>query len=255
MKLLPLPAFNDNYFWMLILGEQAVVIDPGQADPVLQALEEHQVRLATILITHHHADHIAGVQELTQKTNATVYAPNHPSIPAPFTLVGDNEWVHFLGLSAQVIAVPGHTLTHVAYYAQHSPLGPLLFCGDTLFSAGCGRMFEGDPVGFLESLDKLAALQAPTLVCAAHEYTLANLRFALAVEPNNQDLIQYTERCKALREQNIPTLPSTIGQERLVNPFLRVREKTVIDSARHFKHGVSSPVEVFAALRAWKNEF
>jgi hydroxyacylglutathione hydrolase len=259
MKLIPLPAFTDNYFWLLTSGENAIVVDPGDAATVLDALDSHRLKLQNILITHHHSDHIGGLEQLVKETKATVFSPNHPSIPKPYTNVSDMESIEFLGLKAQILQVPGHTLTHLAYFIPTSVLGPILFCGDTLFSAGCGRMFEGNPEGFLDSLMKLAALPTQTLVCPAHEYTLSNLKFARAVEPNNQNLIDYEQSCTAKRKNNVPTLPTRMGEELKINPFLRVVEAQVIQSAsRHdpsIAHHDLQPWQVFATLRSWKNDF
>ena len=255
MKLIPLPAFNDNYLWMISQDGRALVVDPGDPAPVLRALEENQLTLECILVTHHHSDHIGGVQSLVEKTGATVYSPNLPSVPRPFIPVHDNDSFSVLGLGVQALAVPGHTLTHVAYFMPNSALGSILFCGDTLFSAGCGRMFEGDPVGFCASLERLSQLPPKTLVCPAHEYTLSNLKFANAVEPNNANLKDYTQHCKSLRAKDLPTLPTTIEKENLINPFLRVKVNEVIQSAQKINPSAASAAEIFATLRSWKNDF
>jgi len=255
MKLIPLPAFTDNYFWLLVKDGRALVVDPGQAEPVLEALELFKLKLEAILITHHHSDHIGGLESLQKKTQAVVYAPNHPSISTPHEIQYDGNYFECLGMNAQVIGVPGHTLTHLAYYFSLTDLGPVLFCGDTLFSGGCGRMFEGTPEVFLNSLNKLASLPEETLVCSAHEYTISNLKFAKAVEPSNQNLDEYIDKCTKLRANNTPTLPSSIRQELLINPFLRVNKPQVIESANNFDPVAKTEQQIFAALRQWKTVF
>jgi hydroxyacylglutathione hydrolase len=256
MKLLPLPAFQDNYLWLLQDGQRALVVDPGDAEPVLAGLRQAAARLEAILVTHHHGDHTGGVQALRAATGAVVYGPARESIPNPFEPVAGGDTVTALGLPWQVIDVPGHTAGHVAYYCPDVDGTPLLFCGDTLFSGGCGRLFEGTPAQMLASLDRLAALPGATRVCCAHEYTLSNLRFARAVEPGNDNLIPYLSHCETLRSQHQPTLPSTIGQERQINPFLRTREPEVVRAAQAFNGAdPGDEAEVFAAIRQWKNEF
>jgi hydroxyacylglutathione hydrolase len=256
MKLIPLPAFQDNYLWLLHDGRRALVVDPGDAQPVLACLQRDRLQLEAILVTHHHPDHIGGLDAVRDATGAAVYGPARERIPEPLTRVAQGDVVDVLGLAFQVLDVPGHTAGHVAYYCPDVDGRPLLFCGDTLFSGGCGRLFEGTPAQMLASLDKLAALPGATQVCCTHEYTLSNLKFALAVEPGNAELINYQQRCAQLRARNLPTLPSTIGQERQINPFLRTRLPGVAHGAR--AHDAATPpdeVGVFATLRNWKNEF
>lgn len=257
MNLLALPAFTDNYLWLLHDAHHAVVVDPGQAEPVLQALEDRGLQLQAILVTHHHADHVGGIDALRQATGARVYGPAHERIPGPFIPLSQGSRVEVLGLDFDVFDVPGHTAGHVAYFCPQVDGGPLLFCGDTLFSGGCGRLFEGTPAQMLNSLDRLAALPGDTRVCCAHEYTLSNLKFARAVEPGNAALLQYMGRCEALRAQGQPTLPSRIALERDINPFLRTRENAVAAAAAGFAPttDMRDAVAVLAALRAWKNDF
>jgi len=256
MHLIPLPAFTDNYIWMIHDGSAAVVVDPGEAAPVLDALARLRLPLAAILVTHHHGDHVGGVDALRHHLQGPVYGPARERIPTPFVALNGGDEVDVLALRFRVLDVPGHTSGHIAYF---SPAGsseaPLLFCGDTLFSGGCGRLFEGTPAQMNTSLESLAALPADTRVCCAHEYTLANLKFAQAVEPGNADLAEYTRWCEAQRAALQPTLPARLGRERLINPFLRCAEPAVAQAAQ--QHGASSPgtVDVFAALRQWKNEF
>ncbi len=261
MNLIALPAFTDNYIWMLHDGVDAVVIDPGDCAPVLAALDRLELKLAAILVTHHHADHVGGVAGLRSRLVGPMFGPAFESIPEPYVPVRGGETVRVLGLDFEVIDVPGHTSGHIAYFHRpHSIPGaateaPLLFCGDTLFSGGCGRLFEGTPAQMHHSLQTLAALPGDTRVCCAHEYTLSNLKFARAVEPDNADVDRYTRWCEQQRAADRPTLPGRIADERAVNPFLRCGVPAVIETAR--RHGArgQQPVEVFTALRLWKNEF
>ncbi|PUE61241.1 hydroxyacylglutathione hydrolase [Limnohabitans sp. Rim8] len=259
MNLIALPAFSDNYLWLWQQDQLAVVVDPGDAAPVLQALADHGLTLAAILVTHHHADHVGGVRELHLATGAQVFGPAREEVPAPFTPVMHGDHLELLGQTVAVLDVPGHTAGHVAYFLPNAPHSPVLFCGDTLFSGGCGRIFEGTPAQMLASLDSLAALPPTTRVCCAHEYTLSNLRFALAVEPSNTDLQTYMAQCQQLRAQGTPTLPAQLGTELQINPFLRARHPRVRHAvAQHA--GLSAleqtdDVAVFAALREWKNDF
>jgi len=255
MKIIALPAFADNYIWLLHDGGRALAVDPGDAQPVLQALQRDGLHLAAILVTHHHPDHTGGVQALREATGAAVYGPARERIPAPYTPLKDGDIVTVLDIAWKVIDVPGHTAGHIAFFAQDIEGAPLLFCGDTLFSGGCGRLFEGTPAQMLASLDTLAALPGTTRVCCTHEYTLSNLRFARAVEPANQALLQYETECRALRERQMPTLPSTLSVERQINPFLRTRERTVKQAVQDWQSTADDEIAVFAALRQWKNEF
>ena len=253
MQLIPLPAFTDNYIWMLHNGRHALVVDPGDARPVIDALQQLDVTLETILVTHHHADHTGGIDELRRQTGCKVFGPMREPMPEPLIRLSDGEQAKALGLSFRVMNVPGHTAGHIAYYGKDVNGAPLLFCGDTLFSGGCGRLFEGTPAQMLQSLDSLSALPDATLVCCAHEYTLSNLKFAALVDPDNKDLAVHTARCQIQRAKLRPTLPSTIKTERLINPFLRSREPALIAAAQSFDATAMDEIAVFTALRQWKN--
>ncbi len=255
MNLVALPAFTDNYIWMLHDGARAAVVDPGEAAPVEAALEAQGLELAAILVTHHHPDHVGGVDALRPRLKGPVWGPASEAIPAPFEKLSGGAQIKVLGLSFQVIDVPGHTAGHIAYFETGADKAPILFCGDTLFSAGCGRLFEGTPAQMLDSLARLNALPADTRVCCTHEYTLSNLRFAAAVEPGNTAVSEHTQACRATREAGRPTLPSSLARERQINPFLRCTAPEVVASARAQGARSEAEVEVFAALRDWKNRF
>jgi hydroxyacylglutathione hydrolase len=254
MKLAALPAFADNYIWMLHDGVEAVVVDPGDEGPVIAALDAMSLQLAGILVTHHHADHVGGVNALRTRLRGPVYAPAGETIPEPNQPLQEGDQIQVLGHRFQVMDVPGHTAGHIAYLELEVD-EPLLFCGDTLFSGGCGRLFEGTPAQMHHSLQRLAALPDRTQVCCTHEYTLSNLRFAAAVEPHNAALQTYTAHCQAERAAGRPTLPSRIALERQINPFLRSAEPTVVDAALAQGASGRDGPEVFAALRRWKDNF
>jgi len=255
MNLAALTAFADNYIWMLHDGARALVVDPGDATPVHAALDRLNLELAAILVTHHHGDHIGGVDALRTRLTGEVFGPAHERIPKPYTPLVEGDTVQVLGLQFKVLDVPGHTAGHIAYAQIDVSTSPLLFCGDTLFSAGCGRLFEGSPAQMVTSLAKFAALPTDTQVCCTHEYTLSNLRFAAAVEPGNAQRAAYEVRCRALREQGQPTLPSTIGLELQINPFLRCTEPEVVAQALTQGASARDAVSVLATLREWKNGF
>ncbi len=262
-------AFADNYIW-LIRGrppEHVAIVDPGDPEPVVATLERERLRPVAILCTHHHGDHVGGAYALAARYGIPVYGPARERIRAITHHLeeGDRIELEELELTFTVFEVPGHTAGHIAYYGHG-----MLFCGDTLFSAGCGRLFEGTAAQMYASLTRLAALPEDTKVYCAHEYTLANLRFALAVEPGNHAARNHLEACKRLRARDFPTLPSTIGRERQINPFLRVRTPMVRAAAQQWcRHATSthrgmeissrcaldSDVEVFAVLRRWKDNF
>lgn len=255
MKLIALPAFTDNYIWMLHNGRQALVVDPGESAPVEHALDTHGLVLAGILVTHHHGDHVGGIQALRDRLDGPVYGPAREDIPEPYRPLKDGDSVELLGCRFEVIDVPGHTAGHIAFFHQPADDTPILFCGDTLFSGGCGRLFEGTPAQMHSSLSRLASLPGDTRVCCAHEYTLSNLKFARAVEPHNDALQRYTVRCEELRARQLPTLPSSIDTERRINPFMRCDQPEVVESALAQGAPSRDETDVLAALRQWKNNF
>ena len=258
LSVLTVPAFNDNYLWLIHDGSHAAVVDPGDAGPIREALAAHNLSLTAILLTHHHADHIGGVASLLAEWPVPVYGPRKDGIAVVSQALdeGDRVQVAGLDLELEVLEVPGHTLGHIAY-VRRAPGADWLFCGDTLFAGGCGRLFEGTPAQMADSLAKLAALPDDTLVYCAHEYTVANLKFAQAVEPGNQGLALRMVDATARRGTRLPTVPSTIGLEKGTNPFLRYTEPGIVRSlveAGRLAPG-ATPVEAFTALREWKNVF
>src|SRR3954463_15234124 len=252
-RIVPISAFKDNYVWTLRNERHAAVVDPGEARPVLDYLRREKLELAAILATHHHPDHVGGIAELVRHYRVPVFGPKNEPIATLTHPVseGDRISVPELAVQFEVLDIPGHTRAHIAYYGAGA-----LFCGDTLFACGCGRLFEGTAEQMFASLSKLAALPDDTKVYCGHEYTLANIGFAKAVEPENKALTERETRDKKLREGGKPTLPSTLGEEKATNPFLRSREPAVIESANKYLGArIADPVRVFAAIRDWKNKF
>ena len=253
INIFPIPAFDDNYIWIIHDDKYAVVVDPGDSDPVHEYLAANGLQLAAILITHHHHDHVGGIADLIKGKSIPVFGPHSEHIAGISHPVkgGDTITLDQVGLKLSVIDTPGHTSGHIAYYGANH-----LFCGDTLFACGCGRLFEGTPEQMYASLSKLAQLPPETLIYCAHEYTLANIRFALAVEPDNPELLNREKTDIETRRKNLPTLPSNIGLELLTNPFLRTNQKTVMGSAsKHAGIAITDPVLAFSEIRRWKNNF
>ncbi|HSG02797.1 MAG TPA: hydroxyacylglutathione hydrolase [Marinobacterium sp.] len=252
----PIPAFDDNYIWALHghTQDQIVVVDPGDAEAVTGYLRTHNAQLAAILVTHHHWDHTGGVEALRERFNIPVYGPADSPFSGITDPLEDGNEINILDNRLQIRAVPGHTLDHIAYYQPDQR--PQLFCGDTLFLAGCGRLFEGTPQQMQTAMDYFASLPDETEVYCTHEYSIANLRFAQAVEPQNPAITRALEMCTERRQENRPTLPSTIGAERQYNPYMRTREGSVKAAAEHRTgRALSNEIEVLAAVREWKNQF
>jgi hydroxyacylglutathione hydrolase len=258
-NIIPIPAFHDNYIWTLHNQQHAVVVDPGDAAPVLAYLDAYQLRLAAILCTHRHHDHVDGIHELAQLYNVPVYGPSLEIIPGRTHPVGEGDTIQIaeLGLDLSVLDIPGHTHGHVGYrFSLPGRRG--IFCGDTLFGCGCGRLFDGTIEQLFHSLQRLATLPDDTLVYCAHEYTQTNIRFALSCEPGNPALHQRESDARALREEGRPTLPSTIALEKSTNPFLRCRVQEVthhIEMHTRATLPLNDALAAFTALREWRNHF
>ncbi len=253
ISVFPVRAFQDNYIWTLRRGGNAAVVDPGDARPVLAYLHAETLQLVAILNTHHHADHVGGNAELLEHCKVPVYGPFDERIPAVSRRLreGDRFALQEFGIEFAVFEIPGHTKSHIAFYG-----GGMLFCGDTLFACGCGRLFEGTPRQMHDSLAKLAVLPDATRVYCGHEYTLSNIRFAKAAEAGNPELAKWERTASALRARDEPTLPSTIGREKAANPFLRCDQPGVIAAAsQHAGKALTDPVSVLGAIRDWKNNF
>jgi hydroxyacylglutathione hydrolase len=247
-----IPYLTDNYAWVIRIGLQALIVDPGEATPILQFIAAHGLNLRGILLTHKHWDHVNGVAGLLKQFDVPVFLSKKDAVPTVTDFINEEEEIRLDPFPPiQVLEIPGHTLGHVAYYVKDT-----VFCGDTLFSAGCGKLFEGTAKQMLGSLDKLAHLPLSTKVCCGHEYTLNNLRFAKAVESSNNDIEERMSEVKQLLAEQKPSLPSTIGLELKINPFLRCHETEVIENVKKYA-GASAynRVEVFANLREWKNHF
>lgn len=253
-EVIPLRAFSDNYIWTLRDERCAAVVDPGDAAPVLDYIERERLALVAILNTHHHADHVGGNAALLRRyPGIPVFGPHDTRIAEVTHRLSDGERItlpHF-GIELAVLEIPGHTRTHIAFHGHG-----MLYCGDTLFAVGCGRLFEGTPDEMHTSLSKLMGLPEATRVYCGHEYTLSNIHFARAADPGNEELEVLEQSVRRLRDQNVPTLPSTIVQEKATNPFVRCSEPAIVEAAsRYAGKPLSDPVSVLAAIREWKNNF
>ncbi len=265
IQVFPVPAFNDNYLWLFHSdnengggSKQAWVVDPGDAEVILKALDERELKLAGILITHHHPDHTGGIDSLLKNfPNIPVYGPAGGSVPQVTEPLNDGDSITIdEGIAFEVLSLPGHTLDHIAYFRSGEGAEPILFCGDTLFAGGCGRLFEGTPEQMYHSLRKLGNLPDETQVYCAHEYTLANLAFAAAVEPDNEALIKRIASAKLTREQGQPTVPTTIGLEKITNPFMRSHVSSVrLAAEKRAGTAIDEESQVLAVIRSWKDNF
>lgn len=257
----PIKAFSDNYIWAIINNNMVTLVDPGDANVCIEFLEENKLTLSAILVTHHHSDHTGGINKLVdycqqKQWSLTVYGPANENIPYCDVKLIENDTVVLdeFGINFSVIDLPGHTAGHIAYFTRDT--APILFCGDTLFSGGCGRLFEGSPEQMLSSLTKLSNLPENTQVYCTHEYTQANLAFALKVEPSNQDLVNYNYKVNELRSKGHSTIPSTIQLEKQINPFLRCHEQSIQTSAKEFATDTHpTPLDTFTTIRRWKDQF
>lgn len=255
IDVLAVPAFEDNYIWVLHDGKAAWVVDPGESAPVHAALDRFGLSLEGILVTHHHGDHINGIPDLVSRLKGQVYSPASHKMTVPYTLVGEGHILDILGHPVKIMELPGHTNNHIGYFLPGDALtAPMIFSGDVLFSAGCGRV-EGTFEQMYDSLMRLSALPQETRLYGTHEYTLANLKFAAMVEPFNLERIQWEEQCNSLRQSGLPTLPTTLEAEHRYNPYLRCSHPSVIQAARQEGAQNTTPLEVFTALRLWKNRF
>jgi hydroxyacylglutathione hydrolase len=254
-KIIPIKAFSDNYIWTIIQGNEAIVVDPGDPKPVIEKLNELNLSLKQIMVTHHHFDHSGGVLELQKAFNCPAYGPKGGHIKGITNPLNDNEHFNVFDQYFMAMASPGHTNDQLAYFCESEP-NPILFSGDTLFAAGCGRLFEGTPAEMHNTLSRFSALPLNTLVYCGHEYTESNLNFAIEVEPNNVDIQNRLTEVKSLRDQNKVTLPSTIELELKTNPFMRCDEENVIQAAIAYNATTdNSSVEVLGTIRNWKDNF
>ena len=254
LSIKPIKALSDNYIWLVTTNEGSIVIDPGESKQIIDLVKSNEIDLEGILITHHHYDHTNGIEEILKYKKVEVYGPKN-NINSITKRVKQNDVFNLIGLKFEVIETPGHTLDHIAFYCCEDGKS-ILFCGDTLFSGGCGRLFEGTPSQMFNSLNKFTDLPKETKVYCTHEYTLSNLTFALKVEPDNVDLKKYFEEVSSLRDSNLMSLPSSINLENKINPFLRTSVDQVKENAESYANKQNlQPVEVLAAIRDWKDNF
>ena len=249
----PIKAFEDNYIWLVTTNEGSIVVDPGESSKIIKLIDENKINLKGIFVTHHHYDHTDGLKDLSKKLNIDIYGPNN-NINEINKRVKNSDHISILGIDFEIIEVPGHTLDHIAFYSFNDGK-PILFCGDTLFAGGCGRIFEGTYQQMFESLNKLSSLPKNTKIYCGHEYTLSNLKFAIEADSSNKDLIKEYERIKRLRNIDCPSLPSTLDRELKVNPFLRYNNYSIKNKIKK-KFGISgNGLDIFTALRKWKDSF
>jgi len=249
----PIKAFEDNYIWLVTTNEGSIVVDPGESSKIIKLIDENKINLKGIFVTHHHYDHTDGLEDLSSKLNIDIYGPSN-NINEINKRVKNSDHISILGIDFKIIEVPGHTLDHIAFYSFNDG-EPILFCGDTLFAGGCGRIFEGTYEQMFESLNKLSSLPKNTKIYCGHEYTLSNLKFAIEADSSNKDLIKEYEQIKRLRNIDCPSLPSTLDRELKVNPFLRYDNHSIKNKIKK-EFGISgNGLDIFTALRKWKDSF
>jgi hydroxyacylglutathione hydrolase len=254
LKIEALNAYSDNYIWLLTTNEGLVVVDPGDSQPVEDYLGKYNLEISDILITHHHFDHTGGVEKLDVNSSLNVYGPADSIFTGINKELKEGDEINVIGINFSIIEIPGHTLDHIAYYSENNGQ-PILFCGDTLFAGGCGRVFEGTYDQMYESLNKLKNLPANTTVYCGHEYTLSNLKFALEVDEKNMDLKDRYNHCVNLRKDNLATVPSSLSIELETNPFLRSHDKSIQNNIMQKLNLKRLPndKEIFKAIREWKD--
>ena len=253
LSIKPIKALSDNYIWLVTTNEGSIVIDPGESKQIIDLVKSNEIDLEGILITHHHYDHTNGIEEILKYKKVEVYGPKN-NVNSITKRVKQNDVFNLIGLKFEVIETPGHTLDHIAFYCLKDEKS-ILFCGDTLFSGGCGRVFEGTYSQMYESLKKLSKLPEDTQIFCGHEYTSSNLQFACAVEPNNQFIREYNEEIIEKTKNGEPSLPSSLKIEYMINPFIRCNEENLIDNINKKFGEIDSESEIFSTLRKWKDDF
>ena len=253
LSIKPIKALSDNYIWLVTTNEGSIVIDPGESKQIIDLVKSNEIDLEGILITHHHYDHTNGIEEILKYKKVEVFGPNN-NVNSITKRVKQNDVFNLIGLKFEVIETPGHTLDHIAFYCCEDGKS-ILFCGDTLFSGGCGRVFEGTYSQMYESLKKLSKLPEDTQIFCGHEYTSSNLQFACAVEPNNQFIKKYNEEIIEKTKNGEPSLPSSLKIEYMINPFIRCNKENLIDNINKKFGEVNSEIEIFSTLRKWKDDF